>query len=215
MSARIDPGRVAPAVEALVARIEGPASLPPDPAGALVPYVALVAEWNARTNLTGAKTPVDLAEILCVDALEAAAPALVPSGARLVDVGSGGGAPALPLALLRDDLTVVLVEPLRKRVAFLRTAVGSLGLAGRVRVVEGRVDVDDPRVPGGPFDVASSRATFAPGTWCQVGAALAPRVLVHLGAEPFEPPPGLPVRARRSYALPSTGAPRTLLALGE
>ena len=40
-----------------------------------------------------------------------------------IDVGSGAGAPALPFALLRPDVSLTLVEPLRKRIAFLRTAM--------------------------------------------------------------------------------------------
>ena len=50
-----------------------------------------------------------------------------PRGARVVDVGTGAGAPGLALALLRPDLRVTLVEPLGKRAAFLRTVLGAVG----------------------------------------------------------------------------------------
>ena len=50
-------------------------------------------------------------------------------GGRLVDVGSGGGLPGIPLALARPDLGVTLVEATQKKAAFLSAAAGALGLA--------------------------------------------------------------------------------------
>jgi 16S rRNA (guanine527-N7)-methyltransferase len=65
---------------------------------------------------------------------------LVPPGAEVADIGSGAGLPGLPLALVRPDLRVVLVEPLLRRTTFLTEAVEALGLAGRVTVVRGRAE---------------------------------------------------------------------------
>ena len=62
---------------------------------------------------------------------------LVPAGATVADVGSGAGLPGLPLALVRPDLRVVLVEPLLRRATFLGEAVEALGLADRVEVQRG------------------------------------------------------------------------------
>jgi 16S rRNA (guanine527-N7)-methyltransferase len=177
----------------------------------LVQFCALVDLWNARMNLTAARGAADLVEVLCADALvlaDAPSPAyaaepLLPRGARVIDVGTGAGAPALPLALLRDDLTLTCVEPLRKRVTFLRTAIGSLpGLAGRVRVREQRLDLGRPEVGGGPFDVSMARATFSPERWLPVGLALAPRCLVMTAQEPTSVATTARVVAQRRYALP-------------
>jgi 16S rRNA (guanine527-N7)-methyltransferase len=65
---------------------------------------------------------------------------LLPSGARIVDVGTGAGLPGLVLACARPDLRVDLVEPLQRRTDFLREAVEVLNVGDRVRVVRGRAE---------------------------------------------------------------------------
>lgn len=67
--------------------------------------------------------------------------ALTPVEGVLVDLGSGGGVPGLPVALARPDLEVVLVEAGGRRAALLEEAVRALGLGDRVRVVHGRAEV--------------------------------------------------------------------------
>src|SRR5206468_2812374 len=64
---------------------------------------------------------------------------LLPSGARVVDVGAGAGLPGLVLAVRRPDLSIDLVESLHRRVDFLTEAVAVLGL-GAVRIVHGRAE---------------------------------------------------------------------------
>ena len=61
---------------------------------------------------------------------------LIPHDARVVDVGSGAGLPGIVLAVARPDLSVILVEPLARRTAFLSEVVASLGL-DRTTVVRG------------------------------------------------------------------------------
>ena len=78
---------------------------------------------------------------------------LVDLRASVADVGSGAGLPGLPLALVRPDLHVVLVEPLLRRATFLTEAVAALGLADRVEVVRGRGE--DVRLS---VDVVTARA---------------------------------------------------------
>lgn len=167
-------------------------------------FDALVAQWNRRLNLTGPGSPDKRAEILFTDALVLAS--VLPEGAHFVDVGAGAGAPSLPVAILRPDVRAMLVEPRRKRVAFMRTAVGTLGLVERVEVREGRLEEIDVGEP----DVAISRATFAPSDWLEHGREIAPSVVVFCGAEEL-PDPGLGrITARREYSLPFSGSPRAL-----
>lgn len=169
----------------------------------LCAFAELVATWNAKSNLTGARDARALADVLFADAFVLADPRFVPSGSRVVDVGAGAGAPALPLAILRPDVRVTLVEPRRLRVAFLRTAIGSLDLGARASVEERKLG--GPPLAGVPFDVALSRATFEPAEWLKRGREIAPRVLVLTGADAL--PKGNLVESR-AYALPFGGSPR-------
>jgi 16S rRNA (guanine527-N7)-methyltransferase len=130
-------------------------------------FCARLLEWNARINLTGARDLATLREEHLPDAFAMAQ--VVPAGSAVIDVGSGGGLPAVPFACLRPDCAVTLVEPRAKRTAFLRTVTRELGTP--TTVVEGRLEALDPDQHR--HDVASSRATFAPEEWL----ALAPRLV--------------------------------------
>ncbi len=133
-------------------------------------WLALVRSWNARIDLTAARSDDELVDLMVADAAELA-PRLprLAGGARVVDVGTGAGAPGLALAALRPDLRVTLVEPLQKRVAFLRTVVGSVFPASaRPEVVRGR---GEDLVGKAPFAVAVSRATLAPPAWLALAPA--------------------------------------------
>lgn len=92
---------------------------------------------------------------------------LVPDDARIVDVGSGAGLPGIALALARPDLEVVLLEPLARRVEWLREVVADLGLA--VEVQRGRAEETVIRRRWEGADVVTARAV-APlarlAGWC-------------------------------------------------
>ena len=78
---------------------------------------------------------------------------LIPEGCRVADVGSGAGLPGIPLAILRPDLEMTLIEPMLSRSNFLTEALDELGLDDRVTVVRGRAEDVDLHV-----DVVVSRA---------------------------------------------------------
>ena len=177
---------------------------------ALGRFLELVSTWNAKLDLTAARETAALVEVMIADAVVLAANDFVSVGARCVDVGSGAGAPGLPLAMLRSDIALVMVEPLRKRVAFLRTAIGRLQLAARVQVLERKIDPAAPLLPEDSFDVALSRATFAPELWLPTGLALAPRTLVLLAGQPLPAAENAVLERELSYALPTSGATRRI-----
>ena len=174
-------------------------------------YFEIAQSWNARTDLTSARSDAELAEILFLDAAHVVRGEWIEGPASLVDVGAGMGAPTIPILLADATLRATLVEPRRIRTAFLRTAAGALGLSNRTTMLEQRVDPAKPCVDGAPFGIALSRATFAPNDWLPIGAQLADEIWVlTAGADP-DPPAGLILERRMDYAVPSSGAPRSIL----
>jgi len=167
-------------------------------------WLELLEVWNRRIDLTAARTDDELLDLMLADAA-LLAKHLAPS-ARVVDVGSGAGAPGLALALMRPDLVLTLVEPLAKRAAFLRTVVGSLKRADITILVE-RADAVAKRRPA-TFDVAISRATLPPPEWVPLALQLAPEAWVLLARE--EPPVVAGTRSDVDvvYTWPLTGAAR-------
>lgn len=81
---------------------------------------------------------------------------VIAAGARVVDLGSGAGLPGLPLVLARPELDITLLEPMARRVAWLRKVIDELGVS--VRVVRGRAEEPAVRDELGGVDVVVARA---------------------------------------------------------
>ncbi|HEY2191890.1 MAG TPA: 16S rRNA (guanine(527)-N(7))-methyltransferase RsmG [Actinomycetospora sp.] len=91
---------------------------------------------------------------------------VVPEGSTVLDIGSGAGLPGIPLALSRPDLSVTLLEPMARRVAWLEEVVAALGLDVTVR--RGRAEERETRRACGESDVVTARAVAPIGrlaTW--------------------------------------------------
>lgn len=98
-----------------------------DLAASLTAYYELLARWNRKINLTALTDPDAAIDRLLLEPLAAAR--YLPSGtARLLDVGSGGGSPAIPLKLASPGISLVMVEVKVRKSAFLREAVRQLDL---------------------------------------------------------------------------------------
>jgi 16S rRNA (guanine527-N7)-methyltransferase len=80
---------------------------------------------------------------------------LIPAEVELADVGSGAGLPGLPIAIARPDLSIYLVEPLLRRVVWLRDVVSELGLTN-VEILRGRANA--VAETGQAFDLVTARA---------------------------------------------------------
>jgi 16S rRNA (guanine527-N7)-methyltransferase len=168
-------------------------------------WLALLEEWNRRIDLTAARSPEELVDLMLADALVLAAH--VEQGARVLDVGTGAGAPGLALALVRPDLRVTLAEPNGKRASFLRTVVGSVG---RTDIVLSR-DRGEALAGRRAWDVATSRATLPPPAWLDLSTGLAaPGGTVWLLLSKESPPEHERARLAETiaYRWPLTGAAR-------
>jgi 16S rRNA (guanine527-N7)-methyltransferase len=158
----------------------------------LARYAGLVLDWGSRINLTGARTPEALADEHLADAL-ALLPHLPGGAFRFVDVGSGAGLPGLVLAIVRRAASGVLLEPIRKKHAFLAHAARELGLVGRVEARAERLEAHLAGGAGASYDVAISRATWPAANWLVRGRPLVRpggRVYGFEGSTPGELPAG-------------------------
>jgi 16S rRNA (guanine527-N7)-methyltransferase len=136
--------------------------------GAVAAYLEVLARWNKRINLTAfdLTPPSDEAiDRLIVEPL-AAVRYLRTDDRLVVDIGSGGGSPAIPIKLAVPSLRMVLFESRTRKSAFLREAVRALGLRD-VDVETIRADPETiPARLQGTADVVTIRAVRAdPGIW--------------------------------------------------
>ncbi len=125
--------------------------LPVDRQEKLLAYVALLYKWNRTYSLTSLREQEKAVSHHLLDSLSILP--FVQSGS-LLDVGSGGGTPGIPLAIARPDLEVALLDSNSKKTAFLQQAVIELGLSN-VSVHCGRVEQYHPAVG---FTAITSRA---------------------------------------------------------
>ena len=103
----------------------------------LFDYLALLRKWNGIYNLTAIRHPDEMLTHHLLDSL-AAVPALADAAratkvdeaacCRVLDVGSGGGMPGLPLAIACPDISVLMVDIVQKKTAFLTQCRAQLGL---------------------------------------------------------------------------------------
>ena len=126
-------------------------TLPDGAEAKLLAYLALLDKWNRVYNLTAVRDAERMVSHHLLDSLAA-----VPffQDETVLDVGSGGGLPGIPLALARPELRVTLIDSIAKKTAFLLQAKTELDLKN-LQVVTSRVEDFRPETG---FDVVTSRA---------------------------------------------------------
>ena len=128
-------------------------SLSPELAERLAGYYDLLRHWNRTMNLTSLEDSEDALDRLILEPVAAAQ--FLEAGKRLTDVGSGGGSPAIPLAMALAPSELVMIEVKERKAAFLREALRHTGIHGRVE--QGRFEDSDPALRG-TSDIVSVRA---------------------------------------------------------
>ncbi len=145
------------------------ASLPRAARDKLIAYIELLAKWNRTYNLTAIREPERMVTHHVLDAL-AVLPHLPDGearpGLRVLDVGSGAGVPAIPLAIARPSWRVVALDSSHKKGAFLQQAVIELELTN----AEAAIARVEDYAPAAPFDVVISRAFCDLATFAQSSA---------------------------------------------
>lgn len=113
-------------------------ALPAGIAGKFQSYLELLQKWNARLNLTAIRGPEEILQRHFIECIFAAQ--RLPTGINsLLDFGSGGGFPGIPVALCRPEIRFTLGESQAKKAAFLRETIRTLGLEN-AEVYNGRVE---------------------------------------------------------------------------
>jgi 16S rRNA (guanine527-N7)-methyltransferase len=178
-------------------------------------FLAVLETWNRRIRLTGERDRSALIAKHVVDSL-ALLPYL-PADGPIADIGSGAGFPGIILSCLRPALEVVLIEPRRRPVSFLREVLRTIPLpATRVLEMRAEAAARDPAL-GGHCRAVVARAirfgvfvTLAAPFVAPAGVAIAmqtPRTGIASAA------PALAVRETHDYRLPG-GEERRLVVLG-
>ncbi|MGL5380078.1 16S rRNA (guanine(527)-N(7))-methyltransferase RsmG [Clostridium sp.] len=123
-----------------------------------IKYMRLVQEWNEKINLTAITEDEEVIKKHFIDCIKAFKSQEIKNAKTLIDVGTGAGFPGLPIAIMKPELNVTLLDSLNKRINFLNTVVRDLGLKNVV-TIHSRAE-DGARKPElrEKFDIATSRA---------------------------------------------------------
>lgn len=159
----------------------------------LLRYVALLDKWNKVYNLTAVREPERMIGLHILDSLSILSQ--VAPSARLLDVGTGGGLPGIPLAIALSDSAagaqITMLDTIAKKTTFVRHAIGELGL-GNAEVVTSRVEKYQPSQR---FDVVVSRAFAELKDFIEGAGHLCAddgRMLAMKGVHPFDEVARLP-----------------------
>lgn len=121
----------------------------------LTAYVKQLLEWNSRVNLISrADTANVWAHVL--HSLSILLALQLPSGIRVLDLGTGGGLPGLPLAIVRGDIGFTLLDSVRKKTLAVQDMVSQLAITN-VQVVNARAEKLSSDVAGKGFDSILAR----------------------------------------------------------
>jgi 16S rRNA (guanine527-N7)-methyltransferase len=151
-------------------------------------YAQTLLQWNQKINLTAITDPV---EIAVKHFLDSVAPlAVIPRNGTLLDIGTGGGFPGVPLKILRPQQPMVLIDGVRKKINFVKQVVRELHLE-RIEAIQSRAQELMRHHPdSGPFDIIVSRALADAQTMIQLAAPLLTpegRLLLYKGSSESEP----------------------------
>jgi 16S rRNA (guanine527-N7)-methyltransferase len=126
----------------LAIRQAGLAEIPSEALRQFEAYFTLLLKWNSRVNLTAIRDPDAIIRRHFLECIQCAQMLPQITNATLLDYGSGAGLPGVPIAICRPEICVTLAESQRKKSAFLREVVRSVGLT--VEVFDGRVEEMSP-----------------------------------------------------------------------
>ncbi|MGB2692017.1 MAG: 16S rRNA (guanine(527)-N(7))-methyltransferase RsmG [Thermodesulfobacteriota bacterium] len=118
-------------------------------------YVKNLKKWNERINLTSIKNDREIVLNHFIDSLSIAP--FIENDKSVLDIGSGGGFPGIPLKIVLPDLNVTLLDSVNKKVSFMNDTIRKLQLQN-INAVWGRAEDIENKVPRESFDYVVTRA---------------------------------------------------------
>lgn len=121
-------------------------------------YAELLCEWNEKINLTAITAPEEIAVKHYFDSIYPFVLKEPKKNAKLIDVGTGAGFPAVPLKIFREDIDITLLDSLNKRVIFLNEVSEKLQL--NAKCIHGRAEeiAGNKELYREKYDIATARA---------------------------------------------------------
>jgi len=129
-----------------------------------------LAKWTQKTNLTAISDPLEIAVKHFLDSI--APVPIIPPDTSLLDIGSGGGFPGIPLKIMIPSLSVTLIDASRKKVSFLRHVIRMLGLDNIEAFHVRAEDLSGDRILNNIYDVIVSRALSSMVNFVQMSLPL-------------------------------------------
>lgn len=121
-------------------------------------YKDLLKEWNEKINLTAITEDEEIVKKHFIDCINAFEAEEFKKAKTVIDVGTGAGFPGLPIAIMRDDVEVTLLDALNKRINFLNTVINTLQLKN-IKTIHARAEEGARQKElRQKFDIATSRA---------------------------------------------------------
>ena len=128
-------------------------------------FTEYLLEVNAHTNLTAIREPIGIVDKHYVDSLLAMD--LIPTGARVLDLGCGPGFPSIPLAIMRPDLEITALDSTSKKIDFVQKSAEILQLSN-LKGICGRAEDAKLRKMLGKYDIVVSRAVARLNVLCEL-----------------------------------------------
>lgn len=182
----------------------------------LMAYLTLLEKWNRTHNLTAIREPQRMVTHHLLDSLAVLPHLPTKSDLRIIDIGSGGGLPGIPLAIMRPGWHITLLDSNHKKASFLQQAAIELPLAN-VEVIAQRAEDYAPRML---FDVAISRAFADLASFARIGSdLLSPggSLIAMKGVYPHEElgqlPPDIRVQRAPALRIPGLDGERHLIVM--
>lgn len=130
-------------------------------------YKELLLEWNKKINITSIVDHEEIDIKHFIDSITPLMTGLIKDNIKMIDIGSGGGFPGLPLKIINENMEVLLLDSLRKRIKFLEHVINNLELRGIIPIHGRAEELSRNKRYREKYDIAISRAVASLNTLCE------------------------------------------------